>query len=171
MLAGLVEIVVEVFVQMPCPLGRFYEDEAHGLAGDVGARRFVPVYLPLVVAHVYAVDGEPLGIGLLSVHGLPFEAVRCDEIDVDDVAQQGRRRYEKAAQSQHAPLRAPFPPPRFLAGSGRLALGVRGFHGAACVWLCPLSLCFWHIVLPQRVLCASVCLGYPGARPVCHAYI
>ena len=81
-LAGLVEVLVEVLVDFRGSLGGLNHDEADGavLDGALVLQR-VPVYRALVVGDVDAVDFVALGIADVAIEGTPTKAVgRHEEV-------------------------------------------------------------------------------------------
>lgn len=72
--SGLIEIVLEGFVDERGALGGFYYDEAHGGFVYHGVAQGFPVYLALIVGDVDALYLVALGIGGIAIEGSPAEA-------------------------------------------------------------------------------------------------
>ena len=85
-LAGFVEVVVEVGVELVGTFGGLDEDKTDGCALYVGVAHLFPVDVLLVVADVDAADGAGRVVGV-AVDGFPAEGVGTDEgfVEEDDV--------------------------------------------------------------------------------------
>ena len=78
-IAGIFEIVIEVFVDPRGPFGGFYDNEAQRTTFYHGMLKLVPFDVSLVMGYVYSMDFKSIRILRVSIQGAPTKAGRADK--------------------------------------------------------------------------------------------
>ena len=77
--ASLIEVLAEVFIQAAGTLGTLDDDKAHRTTLDHRIVELLPVYLTLIMRNINAMNLVAFGIYLIAIEGTPSETGRSDK--------------------------------------------------------------------------------------------